>query len=164
VPSVFPNNYFYGYGFDFINKKHYVLDAKSFIVNGSLSIFSENGSLESSYTTGNVPRRVLFKYISSPSNTEDISLEKNYNLSQNFPNPFNPSTIISYQIPANSLVSLKLYDILGNQVADLINEYKEAGVYNYEMRVKDYELSSGVYIYELRAGSYVSSKKMVVLK
>jgi hypothetical protein len=85
-------------------------------------------------------------------------------LSQNHPNPFNPTTTIRYSLPSNTLVSLKVFDVLGNQVAVLVNELQEAGVYNYQFSIDQYHLSSGVYLYQLKAGNFESIKKMVVLK
>jgi hypothetical protein len=85
-----------------------------------------------------------------------------FSLSQNYPNPFNPSTAISYRLPVNSFVTLKVYDILGNEVASLVNEQKPAGEYKVNFDASG--LGSGVYFYTLRAGNFVQSKKMVVLK
>jgi hypothetical protein len=94
-----------------------------------------------------------------------------FKLNQNYPNPFNPSTVISYQLPVSSHVSLKIYDILGREVATLIDEYKPAGVYNSQFstlpagrQVINYKLSSGVYFYRLQAGDFVQTKKMILLK
>jgi Secretion system C-terminal sorting domain len=85
-----------------------------------------------------------------------------YKLSQNYPNPFNPSTTIEYSIPKTSFVSLKIYDILGTEVATLVNEEKPAG--NYQVSFDASSLSSGVYFYRLPAGSFVETKKMILLK
>ena len=85
-----------------------------------------------------------------------------YNLEQNYPNPFNPSTTIKYQIPERSLVTLKIYDILGNDIATLVNGEKSLG--NYEVEFNSSGLSTGVYFYQLRAGTFVKTKKMVLLK
>ncbi|MFA4924568.1 MAG: Ig-like domain-containing protein, partial [Ignavibacteriaceae bacterium] len=85
-------------------------------------------------------------------------------LYQNYPNPFNPTTVINYQLPENNFVTLKVFDVLGNEVATLVNEYQQAGRHNYELRIRDYELSSGVYFYQLRAGDFLQTKKMVFLK
>ncbi len=90
-----------------------------------------------------------------------------YNLSQNYPNPFNPATQISYSIPSAGFVTLKVYDVLGNEVAVLVNEEKPAGVYtlNFNARSVDgQELSSGVYLYRLKAGDYSSTKKLILMK
>jgi hypothetical protein len=89
-------------------------------------------------------------------------------LSQNFPNPFNPSTVISFQLPVTSKVSLKVYDILGNEVATLVNEEKPAGSYEVEFsagsRRDGSNLSSGIYFYVLKAGENRFCKKMCLLK
>ncbi|MFA5803479.1 MAG: N-acetylmuramoyl-L-alanine amidase [Melioribacteraceae bacterium] len=87
-----------------------------------------------------------------------------YSLDQNYPNPFNPETVISYQLPENSFVTLKIFDVLGNEVAILVNESQQAGKHNYELGIRNYELSSGIYFYQLRAGDFIQTKKMIVLK
>ena len=86
----------------------------------------------------------------------------NYNLAQNFPNPFNPNTVISWQLAVRDFVTLKVYDVLGNEVATLVNEEKPAG--NYKIDFKGNNLASGIYFYTLRAGSFVQSRKMLLLK
>ena len=83
-------------------------------------------------------------------------------LSQNYPNPFNPVTTIKYQIPHRSNVSLKVYDILGNKIADLVNEEKSSGVYEANWNAAN--LSSGVYFYQLKAGDFITTKKMILMK
>ncbi len=87
---------------------------------------------------------------------------KTYFLSQNYPNPFNPSTIIKYQIPKASLVMLKIYDILGREVASLVNERQDAG--NYKVDFNAEKLSSGIYFYKMTAGSFTKVKKLLLLK
>lgn len=83
-------------------------------------------------------------------------------LLQNFPNPFNPSTTISYHLPAGRFVTLKVYDILGRLVATLVNEYKQAG--NYEVEFTGSKLSSGIYFYIMQAGDFVDTKKLMLIK
>jgi hypothetical protein len=85
-----------------------------------------------------------------------------YALEQNYPNPFNPITTIRYQLPQDGMVTLKVYDILGSEVATLVNEQKTSG--RYEVNFDASRLASGVYIYKLTSGSYVSSKKMLLVK
>ena len=85
-----------------------------------------------------------------------------FSLEQNYPNPFNPTTTISYELPANSFVSLKVYDILGNEVATLTNEKEDAG--SYSVKFDGSKLASGVYFYRLTAGNFVNVKKLVLLK
>ena len=93
---------------------------------------------------------------------DDINRVKNYKLSQNYPNPFNPATTIAYQIPQTGFVTLKVYDILGREVATLINEEKLAG--SYEVQFIGNGLTSGIYFYQLKAGNYSETKKMILLK
>jgi hypothetical protein len=83
-------------------------------------------------------------------------------LNQNYPNPFNPGTTIKYQIPELSFVIVKVYDVLGGEVATLVNEEKLLG--NYEVEFDGIGLSSGIYFYQLKAGNYLETKKMVVIK
>lgn len=94
--------------------------------------------------------------------TGDTQKPKDFSLKQNYPNPFNPSTVIKYQVPSTGNVVLKVYDILGKEVATLVNDVKAAG--DYECRFSGANLSSGLYIYMLKAGSSVQSKKMILLK
>lgn len=89
-------------------------------------------------------------------------ISTNFNLSQNYPNPFNPSTKIKYSISNAELVTIKVYDLLGQEVAILVNEFKPAG--NYETDFHTFRLSSGIYFYQLQAGSFVETKKMLLLK
>ena len=85
-----------------------------------------------------------------------------YLLSANYPNPFNPNTTISYQLPKSGQVTIKVYDVLGNEVKTLVNGYKPAGQYSVNFDAA--KLSSGVYIYRITAGSYTSAKKMTLIK
>lgn len=102
--------------------------------------------------------------VNTPTSVEDtdVNTPDKFELSQNYPNPFNPSTIISYAIPENSVVTLKVYDILGNEVAVLVNDYKNAGRYTVNFDASS--LSSGVYYYRISAGSFSNTKKMLLLK
>ena len=89
-------------------------------------------------------------------------LPKEYALIQNYPNPFNPVTTINYEIPMQSMVEINIYNALGEKVAVLVNEMKEAGRYNVEFNAAGY--SSGIYIYQIKANEYVSVKKMILMK
>ncbi len=94
--------------------------------------------------------------------TVNLKLPEHFNLKQNFPNPFNPSTTIDFTIPQSSFINLKVYNVLGEEVATLVNETKASG--NYEVNFNAANLSSGIYFYKLQAGSLTESKKMVLLK
>lgn len=93
----------------------------------------------------------------------DFSGVSTYSLEQNYPNPFNPTTVINYQLPVDGFVSLKVFDVLGREVASLINnEWKETGVY--EITFDASNLASGMYVYKLISGSFTSTKKMMLLR
>jgi hypothetical protein len=92
--------------------------------------------------------------------SEEIPIE--YALEQNYPNPFNPTTTVKYGISERSFVQLMVYDILGKEVASLVNEEQDAGYY--ELNFNGINLSSGVYFYQIKAGDFVETKKMVLMK
>ncbi|HLT23882.1 MAG TPA: T9SS type A sorting domain-containing protein [Ignavibacteria bacterium] len=85
-----------------------------------------------------------------------------FNLFQNYPNPFNPTTNIQYDIPKDVLVSIKIYDMLGREVADLVNEFKNAG--RYIVGFNGSNLSSGIYYYKIKAGNFEQTRRMVLIK
>ena len=98
---------------------------------------------------------------------DDKEIPKSYALLENYPNPFNPYTIIRYQIPEKSFITLKVYDVLGNEVAILVNEEKAAGSYEVEFNSHSgiaRNLPSGVYFYQFQAGDFIQTKKMVLMK
>lgn len=96
------------------------------------------------------------------SDVVEVSTPFTYDLSQNYPNPFNPSTTISWQLKNDGLVTIKIYDQLGKEVATLVNEEKAAGSYEIEFNAS--ELASGVYYYRINAGTFVDTKKMILMK
>ncbi len=106
---------------------------------------------------------------------ENNRIVSDFRLEQNYPNPFNPTTTIKFQIPSSNsqmrfgipdlgFVSLKVFDILGREVATLVDEVVEAGYHNVQWSIDNDQLSSGVYFYRLRAGSFVQTKRMLLLK
>ncbi len=102
-------------------------------------------------------------YLYTPTGIGQLEGEVNtYSLSNNYPNPFNPGTKIVFQIPEGEFVTLKVYDILGNEIVSLLNEEKGAGKYEVEFNAAN--LPSGIYFYRLKAGSFVETKKMVFMK
>ena len=92
----------------------------------------------------------------------DLNVITPFQLSQNYPNPFNPVTKIEYQVPSFSHVTLKLYDILGNEIATLVDEEKSFGVYKITFIAGN--LPSGVYFYQLKTENFVETKKMILIK
>ena len=133
---------------------------------------NSNSPKEYSFTDGSLNGGSKFKYRLKQidndgtfSYSDEINVEvipTKFELSQNFPNPFNPSTTISFSIPNEELVSLKVYNSLGEEVVELINETKQAG--NYEINFNASGLSSGIYFYKIQAGSFTQTKKMTILK
>jgi hypothetical protein len=94
-------------------------------------------------------------------NSDQAALSK-FELSQNYPNPFNPTTKINYSIPISGFVSLIVYDVLGNEIAELVSDEKQVG--NYETEFDATGLSSGIYFYQLKADTFIETKKMLLLK
>ena len=102
-------------------------------------------------------------HLAAASSVEQIEENpKRYNLSQNYPNPFNPTTNIEYSIPEASYVQLKIYDILGNEVATLVNEEQSAGTYRADFSGEG--LASGLYIAQITTANYTQTIKMSLLK
>jgi hypothetical protein len=103
-----------------------------------------------------------YSKLTSVNSPDGRSIPREYKLFQNYPNPFNPSTIISYSVPKSSLVSLKIFNTLGQEVVSLVNEEQSPG--NYKVKLNGSSLSSGVYFYRIVAGSFVKTKKLILLK
>jgi hypothetical protein len=125
------------------------------------------GDPEAGSTVNGVNKHVTSQYYHFTTDipfvgVDDNIIANNFNLEQNYPNPFNPSTTINYTIAERSTVSLKVYDVLGNEVANLVNTTQEAGKYDVTFNASG--LSSGLYIYTLNTGNFTSSKKMMLLK
>jgi Secretion system C-terminal sorting domain len=100
--------------------------------------------------------------ITSIEDGTENTLENNYKLKQNYPNPFNPSTSIAYQLSNSGFVSLRIFDLLGKEVAIIVNEQQSAG--NYSVNFDGSSLTSGMYFYELKSGNFVQIRKMMLLK
>jgi polygalacturonase len=131
------------------------------------SIFSnvQNIGLDNVNINGTMYNKILQPSASvDPTGLLDINLssEKNYVLYQNYPNPFNPSTVINFQLPLSGYVTLKIYDILGNEIKTLIDEKKSAGKYSEKFEAVG--LNSGVYFYQLYYTNKILAKKMLLLK
>lgn len=103
-----------------------------------------------------------FVFDSNTTSVDQGSQVTVYNLEQNYPNPFNPSTLINYQIPQGGMVTLKVYDAIGNEVSTLVNENQAAGSHSAIFNAGN--LASGFYIYKLSSNGYISSKKMLLVK
>ena len=135
-----------------VNGRPHLLEGRDFINNGTTS--------KPGYSPFTFPHPLR------QNGTSDVSLlnplPEKFQLFQNYPNPFNPTTTLSFVIGERSFVSLKVYDLLGNEVSTLVNEEKAAGVY--KISFDGTRVPSGVYIYQLITGNYISSRKMVILK
>ena len=127
--------------------------------------------IEMGYSLDNPTINLVEKYadvsLMGKSTSNEISIQseefiKTYSLDQNYPNPFNPTTTINYQIPNNNYVTLKVYDVLGNVVKTLVDDYKTQGKYSVNFDASN--LASGVYFYQLKAGSFIATKKLLLLK
>jgi hypothetical protein len=134
-----------------VNGRPHLLEGRDFINNGTIP--------KPGYTSFTYPHPLRQN---DPTSVEDELIAKDFVLYQNYPNPFNPTTKISWQSPVSSLQTLKVYDVLGNEVAILVDEYKNAGTYEVEFNAAS--LTSGVYIYQLFTGNYLQSRKMLLLK
>ena len=114
------------------------------------------------------------KYVQTVTSIDNFpqNIPNRFILEQNYPNPFNPSTTIKFSVPSSEFVTLKVFDVLGNEVATLVNEEKSAGSYEVEFSAKGgfasggnaYNLSSGIYVYKLQTGSFVETKKMILIR
>jgi hypothetical protein len=109
---------------------------------------------------------IKYKQVVTDVENNPSSILSDFKLFQNYPNPFNPSTKISWQSPVGSWQTLKVYDLLGREVATLVDEYKPAGIYEVEFQstVSNHQLASGIYYYQLRSGNFIQTKKMVLLR
>ena len=125
------------------------------------SIFINNDYVYAGFDNGGLWQKPLSDFITGIPKLKD-NLPSNFLLMQNFPNPFNPSTIIQYQIPESGLVTLKVYDILGREVKTLINQYQKEG--KYKIKFMSNNLASGVYFYRLTEGHFSDIKKLVLIK
>ncbi|BDQ04458.1 MAG: hypothetical protein KatS3mg036_0839 [Ignavibacterium sp.] len=132
----------------------------------SQKIFISNAGTPGTSTTYVVADaiRIISYDPATPVEEEFNTIPSEFILYQNYPNPFNPSTKISWQSPVGSWQTLKVYDILGNEVATLVNEYKNPGFYQIEFDASTFNLKTGIYFYQLRSGSFVETKKLILIK
>jgi hypothetical protein len=101
---------------------------------------------------------------SNPTDVGGEVLPKFFALHQNYPNPFNPESNISFDVPTSSFVTLKIFTLLGKEVATLVRERVEAGSYSYTVSADRLGLSSGVYLYQLKANEFIATRKLVLVK
>ena len=148
--------------------------SNSVISSGGHTITNANNILLSSVgeafignaTNATQQQQAGFWYVYQQTTITDVDdedlLPTVFKLEQNYPNPFNPSTIIKFAVPERSNVLIKIYDILGSEVVTLVNEEMDAGWY--QKSFDAYSYSSGVYLFRMEAGTYLSTKKMMLIK
>ncbi len=144
------------------------LDGKGTTTDASSYSFVDKGLVPGvyNYRLKQIDLDGTFKYYTL-SESIKIGVPNKFDLAQNYPNPFNPSTIISWQSPVEGWQTLKIFDVLGNEIVTLVDEFKPAGRYEIEFsaaQVSRPELASGIYFYELRSGEYSSVKKMMIIR
>jgi probable HAF family extracellular repeat protein len=139
------------------NTSHQIVPDWQDLVNTDVTIYVDNG------IDGTIDDTLMLKnQITNVEDRGNLYIPKEYKLEQNYPNPFNPSTTIKYSLPKESFVNLKIYNLIGEEVATLVNEEKTIG--NYVIEFDATALPSGVYFYRIQAGSFVETKKMILLK
>jgi len=129
-------------------------------VDATNNVYVAGGSEMADYSS--VATLVKYAQVTVSVDEEESGVPESYSLSQNFPNPFNPSTAIKFQVPANGLVSVKVYDVLGREVATLVNDELSPGSYSVEWNAVGF--ASGVYFYRLEAAGFVETKKLLLIK
>lgn len=137
------------------------IDFTQSIENISLKMDIPNNINAIEVGTGETPGINFFFNTTTDINEEKVNIES-FTLYQNYPNPFNSSTTIKYTIDSWQFISLKVYDVLGDEIANLVNEKKPAG--SYEVEFSASRLASGIYFYKLQAGEFVETKKMILMK
>ena len=124
--------------------------------NSLLTVLIDNG------IDGTIDDTLYINNVVGVDDDRNLLTPSEFNLTQNYPNPFNPATTIKYSIAKQSNVTLKVYDMLGSEIATLVNEEKPAGIY--EIKFDASKLASGIYFYKIQAGSFIETKKMLMIK
>ncbi|MCX6175099.1 MAG: S8 family peptidase [Ignavibacteriales bacterium] len=145
----------------------------SFVISGGDFIIRAHDTLKVGFAIAagatlselrNAIKQSRAEYIISALEGDHQKLPTGFELFQNYPNPFNPNTVISWQIAVGAHVTLKVYDLLGREVATLVDDYKQPGIYNSQFSIRNFQLPSGVYFYQLSTGGNIQTKKMILLK
>ena len=151
----------YYYKFSFTDNKWILIDHQP-------GVITYNFVISSNRIFASTLNGLYFRNLDATSTEDRKEIPTAFRLEQNYPNPFNPTTIIDYRLAVNSMVSLKVFDVLGNEITTLVNEVKQPGNYkvsfNAQRTTFKQPLSSGIYFYQLRADDLVSTKKMILLR
>ena len=129
---------------------------------GNLNLSNLKILIDSGNKGSNDDSLILVNQYTGVNDHNQSNTPNTYSLTQNYPNPFNPTTTINYQLQFSGRVTLKVYNILGKEVATIVNEDKPAG--NYSVNFDAGKLSSGIYFYRLQSGNFIATKKMILLK
>jgi hypothetical protein len=148
------------------NNGTYWTEANTGLRDSAITSITITGSFLFAGTAHGVWKRPLSEMIIDKVEPPSKELPTQYILNQNYPNPFNPVTIISYQLPVHSLVTLKVYDVLGRELATLVNEVEEQGYKSvkWDSSSASGGLSSGIYFYRLTAGQFTDIKKLLLIR
>lgn len=159
------------------SKSVYVNDNNGFAVQGDFFMWQNSSWVEaegmltiryifnSEYVrSGFYARKITVQYLVISGINENPQAPVNYSLAQNYPNPFNPSTVIHYSIPTTTHVTLKLFDVMGNEISTLVDVLQSPGDFDFNLSSQDLNLSSGVYFYQLRADDFSATNKMIFMK
>ena len=147
--------------FSFVNSGGRLLNGNENVLMGSVGQ-TFIGTSFNSFNSSAIGFWNIYQQDNLTSVENDEKIPDKFELRQNYPNPFNPSTTISFSIPKEEFVSLTVYNSLGEEVAELINETKQVG--NYDINLNASGLSSGIYFYKIQAGSLIQTKKMILIK
>lgn len=157
--TIFEIQYKYGINYgDAVNNGGGNDNENAIGANHVIDLFALAWAVQVDNVFGTMGNHTFTTDVQDPSGSTPIA----YSLDQNFPNPFNPSTKITYSIPAEGFVSLDVYNSIGQKVASLVNESKTAGTYTVNFDASD--LTSGIYFYKISSGSFTETKKMILLK
>ena len=145
---------------------YYSLESYAYTLVNGIGLYSVQNGYDFGVTNYSLNGYVIDGIVYGDTTITDVDdarqLPTEFRLNQNFPNPFNPSTKISWQTPVTGWQTLNVFDVLGNEVATLVNEYKPAGSYEVDFNASG--LSSGVYFYQLKVGDFINTKKMMLIK
>jgi hypothetical protein len=145
-----------------LNDSNLISGYNNGLSNGTILSFAVQDSIVFAGTYGmGIWRRSVSELITGVKKEND-AIPSEFRLFQNYPNPFNPSTIISFTLPSRSFVSLKVFDLLGREVATIVSEEMPSGSYSRQWNAVN--ISSGIYFYRLQAGAYTETRKLVILK